>query len=484
MRPWWVLLGVSWCWACNEAPKPPPPPRVAPAPKPKPLPPVLPPAPDPLDEAPESIAAFPDEPDERDVSTDGRLLELLLADPDAAEAALAHLATPDAWRVSLSAQFALAHGAKSRALEEEPALPLATLDGGAVVVGAPAWVMDDVPLVGPGKKPKTLQRLPINTEVQVLAVEGERARVSVGVAQVAVWGPSGLEPVQRTTKQLGGTVPLGVLAPRALEVDALIQRAMEQKEDAVALWQRAWRVERSARTREGLLRAGWAAQRASTVVSAALSRDFAAVRELSFAWTCTGEAPPTKKWLDVSKARPKSVPTGVCLEGVDARVQCERHGEEAMRDAKARAAWLEKQQLTAHPWVRFIVDARERRQVFLVATPLELVDTCDDFEQVTFEAGSGLVRRLVLPLGAKDLEVWVPVTRAQGVEYAVPSARAEGQAVRWLRARGKYKWTVGTGGELQPSLSTDATTFAVPADVSASTIALPPQRVCECQRQE
>jgi hypothetical protein len=147
-------------------------------------------------------------------------------------------------------------------------------------------------------------------------------------------------------------------------------------------------------------------------------------------------------------------------------------------------AWLEKEKLSPKSWLHFTVDARERKQVFFVTTPLQVVDACDDFEQVSVEAGSGLVRRLALPLGIKRLDVWVPAALHTAVDFSIPAATAEAEAIEWLRSRERYKWTVGVHGDLQPSLGTDSTGFDVPADVTASSYALPPERSCECQHPE
>jgi hypothetical protein len=444
MRSFWVVVVVVAVSSCSEE-KPPP---VVEQPKPS-LPPnkvipVLPPAPKPEAEPPESIAEFPDEPTVVDVSSDGRLMELLLADPGEAEKQLAQLESPNAWRVALLAQFAVTRGKKTRDVDAEEALPLVEqADAGVVTVG-PAWVADEqVPLMSAGKKPKQLERLAVNTPLEIKSLDGATATVSVPIAQVAVYGATGHQPERLVSKSLEGTVLISALTATALDVNELMARAREQKDDdagklkSVALWQRAWRIERSARTRDGLLRAGWAAERASTVVLAALARDFAPVSDLRFAYGCNADAPPSSKWVDVAKGAPKVMPKQACVSGVDARTICPGERPAKKKGAEAMKTWLEKEGVAPKSWLRFTVDARDRRQVFLVATPVQAVEGCDEFEQVTVEARSGVVRRLSLPLGVKTLEVWVPVEHHLGIDYSIPSATAEGEAVTWLRSREK-----------------------------------------------
>lgn len=482
IRGWACLLLSLSC--CADPPPPVAPKPVPEAPRPPPPPPEvkLPPAP------PDSVAAFPDEVTRiDDVSTDERLLKLMLADPVRAERALHEVANPDGWQVSILAQFALTRGEKSFDVDEEPLLPLTVSGGGVVSKTGLAWLTEDAtPLLGPGKK--ALATLPLNTKVEVTALDGEWATVKVPIAQVAVYGETEHLPVRVISTPVTGRVKVERLSPVPEDAETLMREALSQTEGehgrmaAVALWQRAWRVERSERTRNGLLRAAWAVRRASTVVRAALARNLAPVEGLRFAWACNTEDPSASQWVDVSEARPTRLPRAFCLSGLDARARCSGDREEAKARAEATRKWLEKVKLSPRPWLRFTVDARDPRQAFVVTTPLEVADACSDFEEVTFEAGSGQVRRLTLPLGTKGLVVWLPVARHAGAEFSVPSATSEGQAISWLRSRGHYRWTVSKEGDLQPSLTTNADSFVVSGDVSVTSLAIRPERDCSCNQ--
>jgi hypothetical protein len=445
----------------------------------RPAPPTLPPPP------PEAVAAFPDEiARPPDAMSEERMLKLMLADPFAAERALQTLEAPAGWQVELIAQFALTRGEKSFELDPEPLLPLPAVDGGSVSDAGPAWVAEDaLPLLG--AKKVTLVTLPLDTKVEVKALDGDWAEVSVAIAQQVVYGEEGNGPQRVSSRSLRGRVRRGGLAVSAADAEGLMRRALDESADeagqlrAVALWQHAWRLERSDRTRTGLLRAAWKARRASTVVRAALARDLAAASGLRFAFACNVDDPSTSSWLDVSSARPRPLPRAVCLSGLDARVVCKDEEATATKRAAATKKWLDDARLTPKPWLRFTVDARDPAQIFLITTPLEVVDPCNDFEELTLEAGSGVVRRLRLPLGSKALVVWVPVTRHDGVEYSVPSALSETQAITWLRSREPWRWTLGKHGELEPSLGTNANSFEA-KELSAASFALPPERDCSC----
>ena len=477
MRLWgWLGVLAVGC-TCKEPAPPPPPAKVAERPK---DPPLLPP------EEPDLIAGFPDEvalPEEAD--TEEALLKLLLADPLRAETTMNRLSSPTSWQISVMAQFAIARGENVAALDAEPALPALAPDGGVKGPG-PAWISQDAtPLRGPAKKNATLATLPIDTKVEVTGIEGDDAVVSVPLAQTAIFGEEGRQPVRVHSTALIGRVPLSRLAAASPDPEALMTEALRLSDDAhaqlraVALWEEAWRIERSERTRRGLLRAAWATRRASTVVRAALARNLAPVSDLRFSWACTTDDPSTAKALDVSKARPTKLPASACLSAPDGRGTCSNDPEAEQKQAAATKAWLEGARLAPKPWLRFTVDAREPRQVFLVTTPLERADSCDEFEELSFEAESGIVRRLRLPLGTRQLVVWVPVTRHLGADFSIPSATTERQAVSWLRSRGRYRWTLDQGS-LEPSLGMNATTFKLAAEVSATMFALRPERDCSC----
>lgn len=443
------------------------------------------PEPEPVAPEPDVVSDFPE--DERaalDAQHDENLRRLLLVDPSAAEAELALMETPNAFRIALLAELARVRGAKQGDVAPEPLLPL---DAGTPAVVGAAWtVADAVPFTTTDATAKGLV-LPFHTQVQVLSLEQGRATVEVSLADVATYDATGGTPRSVKTRTVQGTVPLASLSAVALVGATLEAEAAGQSDDeagqlrAIALRQRAWRIERSRRAREALLGSGWKAKRASTVVLAALAHDLAPVKELKVAAWCGADAPPSSKWLTGDVTKLQRIGESECLAAFDARRACDT---DAKKEAKRRAAvtsWV--QAHAADPrgsWLRFVVDGRTPRRLFLVETPLAVADPCNDFEEVTFDAANGRVRRLAFPLGRAALEVWVPVQARLGVEYALVSAASEPQAVEWLRSRAKYRWTVGARGALQPSLGTDATGFAVSQDVDAVTFALAPERPCGC----
>jgi hypothetical protein len=435
--------------------------------------------PPPLPEQPDVVAAFPDSVAAPSVETDPGLLALLIENPATTEQALAQMTAPDAFRVALIAAFARARGEKSFDVDAEPLLPLT--DGGvpSLDAGSPAWVAtDDAPFTSGGK---VTRKLPLETKVQVLSTTATNALVELRIAKTAVFGASGHLPEKVLDSAERGSLPLKALRTEPLSIEALVEEARVQKDDeagqlaAIALWQRAWRVERSARTREGLLRAGFAAKRASTVVLAALARDFAPAKGLALEWACGAKAPPPAK--RVSGMPAKLEPTQ-CLAPLDARRACKSDSEKEKKKREATAAFVNG--LPPNAWLHFTVDARTPRQALVVSTPLLPVDPCDDFEQVFLETGSGRVRRLSFPLGTSSLEVWVPVERTLGVEHAVISAASEQAAITWLRSRANYKWTVDHH-ELQVSLSVNELGFKLAGDVATATWIVPPDRGCGCE---
>lgn len=487
MRLRWLV--IAFLVSCTDPP--PPPPVVAPhveKPKPPPEPVVVKPVTPLPPPPPVAVSAFPaEQPLEDDVSNDQQLLEWLLMDPAGAEVALQKLETPDAWQVSIIAQFALTRGGKST-LEAEKELPLPTerelIDG----PGA-AWVStDESPLTSREKKVTTTTVLPVNTKVEVTALEGEWADVTVPVAQTVIYGETSSEPVRIVSSPLAGRVKASHLSKKPYEVEALMRSAIEEDTKteegrlrAVATWLLAWRIERSERTRDGLLVAAFKARRASTVVRAALAKNLAPASTVHFAWSCVGEDPATAPWLEVAKTRPKTLPATVCVSGLDARERCADDTPAALKKAAATKEWIDSMKLTPKPWLKFTVDARDPREVLIVTTPLSVADPCSEFEEVKFEASSGELRRLALPLGTKTMTVYVPVSRHSGAEYSIPSATTERQAISWLRARAAYRWTVGGKGDLQPSLGVYAREFEVPEDVVAAGYAVAPERDCSCE---
>ncbi|MFT3713520.1 MAG: hypothetical protein QM817_38175 [Archangium sp.] len=433
--------------------------------------------PPPLPEAPDVVAAFPDSAP-ASVSTDQGLLALLIENPAATEQALAQLDAPDSFRVSLIAGFARARGEKSFDVDAEPLLPSDAGVSDTVDAGAPAWIAtDDAPFTSGGK---VIRKLPLETKVQVVSLGATNAVVELRVAKTVIYGPGGHAAEKIIDAAERGSVPLNALRGEPLDVAKLIDEARTQRDDeagqlaAIAMWQRAWRIERSARTREGLLRAGFAAKRASTVVLAALARDFAPAKGVTLEWACGTDAPPSQKRLT---GVPAKLDAKACLAPFDARSACEKDSDAKKKKAEANAAFVAT--LPPHAWLHFTVDARSPRQVLVVSTPLLHVDSCDDFEQVFLETGSGKVRRLSLPLGNAGLEVWVPVERALGLEHAVISAASEQAAITWLRSRAPYKWVVDHH-DLQVSLTVDSQGFKLAGDVTTAAWAVGPDRACGC----
>lgn len=434
------------------------------------------------------MAAFPEAgPPSDDVTTAAALTRVLLADPQHAERLLARLATPDAWQVAVLAQFALARGDRGFGRERTEPLPEVPVPGAGEAGPGPAFVADDeVTLRGPGKQAPALATLAFGTPVELLAVDDAAgtATVRVSLATRAVYGATGAAPVSVETKPVEGAVPRDGLTATAPKLEALVAAARAEANDdagrqrAVVLWRRALRLSHGELAREGLLRAAVAARRAPEVVEAALVQNLAPARGFAVAPGCRGDAAKAA-WLAAAKL-PRQLPDDACFTGLDLREACEDDGAKLTAAAASRAAWRSAQGVDGPAQARLVVDARRPRLVFLAGVPLEPLDACADFEELRPAAWEGTVRRLELPLGTKDLEVRVPLPKREAVEYAVVSAATEGKALRWLKSRGRFKWTIGPGGQLRVSLSAGDLGFELERDVAAVTWALPPPRACQC----
>lgn len=485
-----ALLAVAALAACDErppppvvAPKPPPPPPVEDAGPPEPEPPPEPAPPQTVQDFPQHVGA--------DDAVEGEgLIRLLLDDAARAERTLEALPTPDGWQVALMAQLGLRRGQAVADALPERALPQLAPDGGMPEAGSSAWVASALlslraaPAKGK-KKPAVLLELPIDTEVHVDSVDGGVAQVTVEVAQDVDYGETDARPTHVVTKPVQGLVDAQWLQPAPVDAVALIREARAQPDTddghdaAVVLWHRALMLERSEAAREGLLRAAWTARRAAWVATAALARNFAPARKATLAWTCRGE-PSKAKWLAVGKKPPKTLPGDVCLVGVDTRTPCDFEPAARRKALAAQAAWREPLGLEAHPLLELHVDARQPRAILLAGSKLAFHDSCAEFEEVDLASYAATLRRLVLPLGTKDTVVRVPVPQYHGIEYAVLSAPSETRAVEWMRSRARYRWTIGGRGELQVSLQPQDVEFSIEPDATAATVAIAPQKHCDC----
>lgn len=486
-----VVLVVGALSGCDERPQPP---EVAPKPAKKPTP-VVDAGPPPTtasapDEppAPDNVLALPEHVKVEDAVEGEPLIRLLLEDPSRAEKALHRLGTPDGWQVALMAQMALQQGEARGDALPETALPVLAPDAGVPAADTDAWVAAaSLPLKDPrkGAKGKTLLELPLNTRVHVEAVTGALARVSVEVAREVDYDDSGSAPTRVVSAPVKGLVDGAWLVAEPLTGPALVREAKAQPDDdagndrAVVLWHRALLVERSEAAREGLLRAAWQARRPSWVIRAALTRNFAPARAAALAWTCRGD-PAKAKWLPEPKKPPKTLPSDVCLTEVDARASCAFEPQALRTGREARAAWRKNLGLEEKPLLRLTVDARQPRAILLAGSRVAFHDSCAEFEEVDLESHAATLRRLVLPLGVKDTVVRVPVPAYHGLEYAVLSASSEARAGAWMRSRSRYRWSIGPRGQLQVSLQTDDMSFAIEADAAAATVAVPPQKACDC----
>lgn len=439
---------------------------------------------------PDNVLALPDDPvGPEDITDEKRLRALLLRDPRQAERQLVALAAPNQWQVALLAQLALRRGQRAPgALSEDS---LAALPQPPIVTGAGrAWVsVSEAVLWGPaGKRSRNRQALlPLGTPVEVLALDGGTATVAVELATTAEYGAAsevepGLPnepPVRVETTRLEGSVELRQLGAEAPDANAVIALAEREADDerATGLWLRALQLEPSEHARRGLLDVAWRARRPALVATAALVHATAPVRSLALAWGCTGE-PAGAQWERWPlRRKPKGA---VCVTGIDARTSCP-HDSERRRTAVAEAtAEREALGLPERPLLRVVVDGRTARRILLTSASLEAVDPCADFEEVKVAGWGANIRRLAVPLGAQRLTLLVPVPTAVGVEHAVIAAPSEAKAAAWLRSRSHLRWTVGRGGELQPSLRTGDPGFRLEPDVTAATWAEPPARSCEC----
>ncbi|GMU63038.1 MAG: hypothetical protein AMXMBFR34_48010 [Myxococcaceae bacterium] len=483
------LLALLWLLAialgCEERP---PAPVVAP-PQPAPAPaPVAAAEEAPAEEEPPQPATVLEVPEEpRAEATDGEsLIPHLLDDPVRAEELLLRQAAPTAWQVALLAQLAVQRGGAKTDVLPEGALPQLVPGAGAVEAGADAWVAAaQVPLKVSGAKqggaPLTLS---FNTRVKVEAVGGAKATVAVEVAREVDFGPEGSEPTRVSTRTIHGTVEASWLAPRPASIQLLEHAAATQPDteegraNAVALWHRSLLLARDERAREGLLRAAWAAQRASSVISAALTRNFAPARRARLAWGCKGDVAGAT-WMVEARAT-KTLPAAVCLTGVDAREACDFEPTDRRRARQEAAGRRARAGVKEGPLLELTVDARRPRALLLAGSKLRYQDSCADFEELALDSQAATLRRLKLPLGQADTVVRVAVPQYHGMEYAVLDAPSERRAAAWMRNRARYRWTMGARGQLQLSLQPGDHEFELPPDAAAVTVAAPPQKDCLC----
>lgn len=439
--------------------------------------------PPPLEEA-----GLPQELSVDDGAVEGEgLIKLLLRDPARAAAALQEIPTPDGWQVALLARLAPRRAGHAERTPEPPLPELRPARAGEVQAGAKAWVgRESLPLRPLPKQPGAPLELPLDTAVQLEALDGGSATVSVEVATQVDYGAAGSEPEALVTELRRGVVDARWLLPAPLEPRALLGEAQARlkaggeanADAAVVLYRRALLIERSARAREGLLRAGWAAKRASVVVEAALARLLAPAAGLELAWACRGELAKAT-WVG---AAPKlKLAADACVTGVDARAPCAYAPAKKKKGWAALKAWRDAAGLAESPRLRFTVDARAPRLVLLADTTLAVRDECSDFEELRLDGGNATVRRLLLPLGVAKTVVRVAVPRYHGAEYAVVAAGNELKAAAWLRARGNYAWTAGARGGLEVSLGVGDRGFTLEKDVTAATVRERPELECGCR---
>jgi hypothetical protein len=424
-----------------------------------------------------------------DPNRPAELIGLLLRDPERAERRLAALEQPSQWQVALLANFALRRGERGLPAPREGDLPAITLDPGALAAEQPAWVsvpMAELKAVSLGKKKQklaTLASLPLGTPVQVTAIDHGLAWVSVALASAVEFSATDDAPTHVETTLVTGQLDASALAATPVRSDTLIAQATSQPstdegaDRAVALWYRALLIERSARTREGLLTAAWAAHRASWVVTAALERTYAPARGLGLTWGCRG---------DLSRAKParwpltKKSPADACVSGVSEQLPCDNDPPGLKRQLEAAKTDLEASGLVRHPTLTFTVDARGARRLFIASSKLDAVDACAEFRELSVEGWGAAFRVLRLPLGTASMAVRVEVNGYHGFEYAVVSGASELKIAAWMRSRSHNRWTLGRNGALNPSLQNGDSGFKLEGDVSAATFATPPLRDCSC----
>jgi len=480
-----LFLAVAAC----EKPRPPPPLIVAPVPKPAPVEPpdaavaeLVAPTPE-----PEPEPGVPDDPPFDEGASEGvPLKKLLLRDPDLAAKSLEALATPDAWQVSLLAQLALKKGNPGPDLVPEAPMPevlpetnrFSEPDGGLAFVATAL-----LPLKASSKpKAATVMMLPINTELTVIAIDGDQASVTVEVATDVEFAATGSSPTKVKTVSKTGVVDARWLVTQPVESEALralaaTRKGSEQKEDeAVVLLHRAFLIDRTENARSKLLDVAWAAHRAAWVVTAAMAQLHVAPRRIETAYACSGD-PTVARWLSFAKGKlPTKRPEAFCLAQVDLRDPCDEKGRAAWRE---RGTVLESAHLERAPLVQLVVDATRPRVLWFYSVPLLVHEACAITHEYKLDLGGVQVRRLLMPLGTAKTVVRVASKLYDGVELGVVGAPNEAKARGWLRKRSHYRWSIdSSASELAISLGIGDTDFENETDVTGVTWARPPAFDC------
>jgi hypothetical protein len=481
-----VLGAMTWLAGCSE---PKAPPVVVPPPPPVEVDAGPPPVVDAgvVDPRPDNVLKLPEtEALNEDPRIEDQLARLLLRDPNFAEKRLAAEPTPNSWQVALMANFATRRGARELVPPKENPLPSIEIDGGVTQPG-PAWVsVTDLALKSlpkKGQKPTVLLSLPIATAVTVDAVDGGVAFISAQVATAVDFDDHSPVPTHVEATTVQGQVPASALVPTVLTAEQLQDQARAQpktelgQDRALALWHRAYGIDHSDTSREGWLRTAMAAKRSWWTVSAAVAPTFGPASNLAVAWACRGD-PVKAKWVRWPVG--KTAPADVCVTQVSEQPSCEEDPPKVAKRLDDDAQARKDSGLTPSPVLSFTVDARTVHHVFLSASKLELQDACGDFPQLKVESWGANLRRLTLPLGTSSVKVRVPAPGYHGYEYSIITAASELKAAAWLRSRSHIRWTMGHGGELEPSLSTGDNGFRLEPDVQAESYAISPVRPCHC----
>jgi hypothetical protein len=481
-----VVVALLGLWACEKPPPPAPP--VAPTPPPPPPvvdagpPPVSVPE-DPLDGEPSP--GLPDDPVySTDDLRDSALQRLLLRDPERLVRVFEQTPAPSAFHVAVVSALARGRGlpGPEAPMDKTPLPPLpasgAPLDAvGEAFVGVALADVRAAPRKKGGTPGGVLASLPAGTRVAVEALDETTATVTVPLATRVDFGPSGVEPVAVSWKQVSGIVPRDLLVRAPLDATAIATEAAQEPntddghDRALVRWHRLFLLRPTEGVRAKLLEAAWRARRPSWVARAALERVWVTPKRARLAFACRGTL-GAATW---TTAKPR-LPDAVCLTDLDLRTPCSGASPKSLDTVRAMldAAHLAE----ASPVFEVVVDASRARRLFAVSMPIRPLHECEVEDDHRVDPRSAMVRRLPLPLGLSTMVVTLPVSGYHGVEHSVIGAQSEAKARDWLRSRMGAKWTYDRRGEPAPSLGIGDTGFSLEGDVTAVSRGRLPQLDC------
>ncbi len=349
-------------------------------------------------------------------------------------------------------------------------------DGGTAYVG-----VAELAFTSPKSRPL---QLPINTELTVMSVKGDVAQVSVSIPSAIEVDGDSLQVRVLAAQPLVGQVNRDGLSSVKTQVSSLqsrlsrLESTQSDREAAIQLNHRLALIVGNERARRAWLEAAFSAQRADEVARIAKGAMTLAARGFTFASHCSAEAGPQTQFIPLARVAPAAhADQSVCLTGREPVEPCPAN-------EKAQPAWqqLQKSLSGYRPVHQFqiTVDAHAGGSLWFFAAPVHRREGCDTNEAYEIDIRSARVRQIAIPLGAESMKVFLQTPVVESIEYGVAATQGPGKAERWLRQRARVNWLVSSRGTVEPSLGTGDVGYSEVKGVTATLMAIPARRPCEC----